>query len=273
MSQPNDGAEPRDRDPWAPPESSAARDAAQRVGLTKEPAGAAAPSGPEAPAGAGAPPVHSMPTMTSVPGDGAAPPPPTAPGGPTQPPSYGYPGAGAAGGPAGFAQPNPGPGGPNPGAQAYGAFTPGAANPGYPGYPGYQAYPQGGWQLPREPQNGMGIAAMVLGICSLATFYIYGIFGFVLGVIAVILGVIGRRRAGRGEANNPGQALAGIITGAIGIVLGAAFLAFLIWLVSTDFTDDSDQDTITEVTDDTYSLSLVLDQEPIAPFQATAGSR
>lgn len=44
----------------------------------------------------------------------------------------------------------------------------------------------------------------------------------------MIFGAIGRAKAKRGEATNPGQALAGIICGAAGIVLGIGFVILLI---------------------------------------------
>jgi len=43
--------------------------------------------------------------------------------------------------------------------------------------------------------------------------------GVVLGLIAIMLGFIGRSRAKKGQATNGGVALAGIITGAVGVVL------------------------------------------------------
>ena len=64
------------------------------------------------------------------------------------------------------------------------------------------------------PQNGFGTAAMVLGIAALALmFCTWGVAGIVLGVLALIFGLLGKGRVARGEANNRGQALAGIIMG------------------------------------------------------------
>lgn len=226
QAQPPGGPEPRDRDPWAPPESSAAQN---KVPLDK-------PAAPR-------PQVHDQPTVTSMPGagpaadtgaGGAVPPPPIAPGGPAQPTAgpYGYPAAPNT--------PQPGPGAPyGPGADPY---------PGYPGYPGYQGMNQTGWQA--GPANGMGITAMVLGIIATVLFCFYGL-GVILGVLAVIFGFIGRGRAQRGEATNGGMALAGIILGIIGALISAAFIGFLIWAYTNDGFDDSN--------DDPWSSSLVVD--------------
>ncbi|MFF0447060.1 DUF4190 domain-containing protein [Streptomyces sp. NPDC004609] len=175
-----------------------------------------------------------MPTMTSMPGadTGAVPPPPIAPGGPAQP--YGYPGA------PGTAHTVPGTGDP------YGAYTP---------YPGYQSYPQSGWAPGATAQNNMGVASMVLGILSVALFCLYGVVGLVLGVLALIFGIIGRKRAGRGEATNPGQALAGIILGSIGMLIGLAFIVILLWALIASAADERDR--VGEY-DDPYANSLVI---------------
>jgi hypothetical protein len=58
----------------------------------------------------------------------------------------------------------------------------------------------------------------VLGIVAIiASITVIG--GVVLGIVAIVLGFIGRSRAKKGQATNGGVTLAGIITGAIGLVL------------------------------------------------------
>lgn len=112
----------------------------------------------------------------------------------------------------------------------------GPATSGY-GYPGY---PQGyGWPgMPPAPQNGIGIAAMVLGILSCCLFCLYGVVSIILGVLAIVFGVKGRRKAERGEANNHGQAQAGLITGIIGLILGIAVLVLMIVGITAAINDD-----------------------------------
>ncbi|MFJ5973805.1 DUF4190 domain-containing protein [Streptomyces sp. NPDC093060] len=125
------------------------------------------------------------------------PPPPMSPDGPGQVP-YGYPAQ----------QPQPG----------YGA-------PGIPSYPAAGGY---GWPgLQPQPNNGMGTASLVLGILATVGFCAWPL-ALVMGVVAVILGALGRGKARRGEATNPGVALAGIICGAAGIVLVLGLFAFFI---------------------------------------------
>jgi hypothetical protein len=105
---------------------------------------------------------------------------------------------------------------------------------GYPDQGGYQqaGYPQGGYNQPvASPKNGLGIAALVLGILALVTFlFTLGIGGIVFGIVAIILGVLGRKRAKRGEATNGGMSLAGVILGVLGLLGGiatAALIAFV----------------------------------------------
>ncbi|MGW1955534.1 hypothetical protein ACWCPI_22760 [Streptomyces sp. NPDC001920] len=104
------------------------------------------------------------------------------------------------------------------------------------GYPGGQGYPPGppnaggyyGWPgLQPLPNNGMGTAGLVLGIISAVIFCLWPV-AIVVGILALIFGTIGRVKASRGEATNPGQALAGIICGAAGVVLGLGMLALVI---------------------------------------------
>lgn len=117
----------------------------------------------------------------------------------------------------------------------------GPAAPGGYGYPGY---PQGyGWPgMPMAPQNGNGIAAMVLGILSCCLFCMYGVLSVVLGVLAVIFAIKGRHKAQRGEATNYGQAQAGLITGIIGIVIGVAVMVVMIIAIVAAINDESDED-------------------------------
>ncbi|MFF5936996.1 DUF4190 domain-containing protein [Streptomyces sp. NPDC012508] len=199
-------------DPWAPPN----RDGVELSKATT----------PE-PTPQDRPPVHDQPTMTAMP-SGDVPPPPVAPGGPATG-SYGY--------------PTPPP-----------VTAPAPSGYGYPGYPGYPGGAVGygrqpGWQ--QGPSNGMGTAAMVLGIIAVAGFCMYGL-GVVLGILALVFGIIGRKKVQRGEANNGGMATAGIVLGSIGILVSAVFLTFVIWaVVQGEKYEDS--------SDDPFATSLVVE--------------
>jgi amino acid transporter len=121
------------------------------------------------------------------------------------------------------------PTGPPPGSSPYGTPPPGYGPPPAQGYGAPPGYAPGGYGAPAR--NGMGTAALVLGILSLlGTLTVIG--GFVLGLLALIFGIIGRKRAQRGEATNGGAALAGAIMGGIAlaitillIAVGATFFA------------------------------------------------
>ncbi|HET9382322.1 MAG TPA: DUF4190 domain-containing protein [Streptomyces sp.] len=94
------------------------------------------------------------------------------------------------------------------------------------GYPG--GYPAGapqayyGWSGAPLPSNGAGTAALVLGIISAAGFCLWPL-AILVGLLAVIFGGVGRVKVTRGEATNGGQALAGLICGTVGTLLGIGF--------------------------------------------------
>ncbi|WP_031039645.1 DUF4190 domain-containing protein [Streptomyces sp. NRRL F-5650] len=117
----------------------------------------------------------------------------------------------------------------------------GAGAPGGYGYPGYgHGY---GWPgMPMAPQNGMGTASMVLGILACALFCVYGVVSLVLGVLAIVFGVKGRRKAELGLANNHGQAQAGFVMGIVGVVLGVAVIVLIAVGITAAINDDSFDD-------------------------------
>jgi hypothetical protein len=108
---------------------------------------------------------------------------------------------------------------------------------GPPPAPAY-GYPAGGYPGWAPPQPaGMAIAALVLGIAALVLCWT-AIGGLLLGLLAVVLGIVALRRARRGVAGGQGRAIAGLVTGALGLVLGALFLVVYIGLfTSSGFTD------------------------------------
>src|SRR5918994_6367096 len=90
----------------------------------------------------------------------------------------------------------------------------------------YQPYPF----VQQAPRNGLGIAALVLGIIGVVVGIIPFFFwlAVILGVIGLIFGFIGRGRANRGEATNGTMALWGIITSAVAVVLSIVGLVILV---------------------------------------------
>ncbi|MGW4159381.1 DUF4190 domain-containing protein [Streptomyces sp. NPDC004788] len=76
-------------------------------------------------------------------------------------------------------------------------------------------------QAPVAMRNGLGTAALILGIIGTLSGLIPLFFWLagVLGLIALILGLVGKGRVKRGEADNKGVALTGAILGLAGLVL------------------------------------------------------
>jgi uncharacterized membrane protein len=52
----------------------------------------------------------------------------------------------------------------------------------------------------------------------------------VLAIVAIVLGIVGIRKASRGEATNKGMAIAGVATGSIALVLAVIVTIFVIGL-------------------------------------------
>jgi hypothetical protein len=93
-------------------------------------------------------------------------------------------------------------------------------------YPGSYPPPYSGYMPPpTAPKNGLGIAALVVAIIALLTV----VGGVVLGVVAIILGFLGWGRARRGEANNGGIAIAGIVLGFLSIIEAIVVIGFALW--------------------------------------------
>ena len=106
--------------------------------------------------------------------------------------------------------------GPPPGQYPPGQYPPGQYPPGQ--------YPPGGPPAARR-RNGMGTTALVLGVVAivLVLLLLFSPVGAFLGLLAVLFGILGIMRANRGEADNRGQAVAGLVTGAIALLVGVFF--------------------------------------------------
>jgi hypothetical protein len=109
---------------------------------------------------------------------------------------------------------------------------PGQPPPGQDPAAAYQAggYQAGGYQAPGSPaargrRNGMGTAALVIGVVALVLvlLLLFSPLGAFLGLLAVLFGILGLIRANRGEADNRGQAVTGLVTGAVALLFGILF--------------------------------------------------
>jgi Domain of unknown function (DUF4190) len=129
--------------------------------------------------------------------------------------------------PAGAPPPPPGAPGTSPygegasGPSAYGAAPPYGAPPGQPAP--YAGAPYGG-PAGAGPRNGLGTAALVLGIVAIPGIFTV-VLGILLGLLALIFGIIGRKRVARREATNGGAALAGAILGGVALAISIILVA------------------------------------------------
>lgn len=89
-------------------------------------------------------------------------------------------------------------------------------------YPQGQFPPAGYGQpygAPPSGSNGLAITALVLGVLAVITFWLPPL-ALVLGIVAVVLGFLGMRKAD--EVGGRGLAIGGLVTGAIGLLIGDA---------------------------------------------------
>ncbi|MEO3976257.1 DUF4190 domain-containing protein [Streptomyces sp. CAU 1734] len=99
--------------------------------------------------------------------------------------------------------------------------------------------PQHGHRAAGPMRNGLGVAALVLGVLGLITGPIPLIFwlGGTLALLALIFGLVGRGRAKRGEASNKGVATAGAVLGLLGMI-GATIGAAITIMAVDDAVDE-----------------------------------
>ena len=83
----------------------------------------------------------------------------------------------------------------------------------------------GGQPMAAQPQNGMGIAALVLGILGVVP-----CLSIVGGILAIVFGRIGMAKSDQGLATNGGMAKAGFVLGVIAVAVWGLF--FLVSLVT-----------------------------------------
>ncbi|GAB3139740.1 hypothetical protein GCM10027290_09430 [Micromonospora sonneratiae] len=89
----------------------------------------------------------------------------------------------------------------------------------YGAAPGYGAPVPGYPAPPAQQENTLGLVSMILGIVAIPLLCCFGI-GTLLGIAAVITGFLGKQKADQGLASNRGQAMAGLICGAVAAGIG-----------------------------------------------------
>ena len=97
----------------------------------------------------------------------------------------------------------------------------------------------------QAPRNGLGIAALILGIIGVLSGLIPLFFGVagILGIIGLILGFVGYGRFQRGAASNGTMALWGIMTSAVAIVVSIGGLVILLIGVFADLSEEPSVET------------------------------
>ncbi len=80
--------------------------------------------------------------------------------------------------------------------------------------------------IAKHPSNGPSIAALVLGILTLTLFWMW-FLAIPLGIAAVITGIIGLSKGGKG------MAIAGLITGIIGLLLTILLVVIFVVILNS----------------------------------------
>jgi hypothetical protein len=112
---------------------------------------------------------------------------------------------------------------------------PSHAQPAYPAYaPAYvapAAAPIGYGSYP-APRNGLGTAALVLGIIGVVLCWV-PFTGWALNILAIIFGAVGRKRAADGLATNKSSAVAGLVLGVVGLGVWIVIIVMFVSAVGT----------------------------------------
>jgi hypothetical protein len=78
-----------------------------------------------------------------------------------------------------------------------------------------------------QPTNGMGVAALVLGIVGLVFSFIpvIGVIAWPMVILGVVFGAVGISKAGKAPGTPKGTAIAGLTCSLVGLVICVLWLA------------------------------------------------
>ncbi|GAA2644446.1 DUF4190 domain-containing protein [Streptomyces lunalinharesii] len=120
----------------------------------------------------------------------------------------------------------------------------------------------------RQPTNAMPVAGLVLGLVGV----VLGLFVFLFwlawlpALLAVIFGGVGLSQVRAGRATKRGMALAGVLTGVLGLVMAAAAAVFTVVIVK-DAVDDARRE-VREVSDEASKKAAAAEKEAAAAEKA-----
>ncbi|GAB1689405.1 DUF4190 domain-containing protein [Krasilnikovia sp. M28-CT-15] len=111
----------------------------------------------------------------------------------------------------------------------------------YPGsYPPPHYPPGGPMGGPTGPENTLGLVGMILGICSIPLQLCCQLLGVPVAIAAMVVSILGLNKVKAGVATNRGQALAGLICGAVALAISLLFLILLVARGTWDFSTFND---------------------------------
>ncbi|MEU6568879.1 MULTISPECIES: DUF4190 domain-containing protein [Streptomyces] len=109
--------------------------------------------------------------------------------------------------------------------------------PEHPATPGNAPQTQHGTGVRRT--NPMAVAALVLGILAVLLFWTV-VGGALLGLLALIFGIIGARKARGGQAPRRVMSIVGAVLGALGLVASVVIIAIGASILNSDEFKDFD---------------------------------
>ncbi|GAA2927282.1 DUF4190 domain-containing protein [Streptomyces enissocaesilis] len=87
--------------------------------------------------------------------------------------------------------------------------------------------------------NGLAITALVLGVAAILLFWtVFG--GIVLGLLAVVFGILGARKARGGRATHGKMSVVGAVLGALGLIASVVIIAVGASILNSDEFKDFD---------------------------------
>ncbi|MFI6085152.1 DUF4190 domain-containing protein [Streptomyces sp. NPDC051217] len=109
--------------------------------------------------------------------------------------------------------------------------------PNYPHQAADGTSPQSAPEPAPARSNALAVAALVLGILAILLFWTV-VGGMVLGLLAVVLGIIGARRARGGRAPRRTMSMVGAVLGALGLVASTVIVIIGVSLFNSEEFDN-----------------------------------